>query len=70
MKFTDYEKQNPNFDLFDDYLPEIVDSEDQDECKANILYAIQETAGLPTKDIYEAIKNVVESYYGGIAFNV
>ena len=60
MKFTDYEKQNTDFDLFDDYLPEIVDSEDQDECKANILYAIQETAGLPTEDIYEAIKNVVE----------
>ncbi len=68
MKFTDYEKQNPDFDLFDDYLPEIVDSEDQDECKANILYVIQETAGLPTEDIYEAIKNVVESYYGGVAF--
>ena len=70
MKFIDYEKQNPNFDIFDDYLPEIVDSGDQDECKANILYAIQETAGLPTKDIYEAIKNVVESYYCGVAFNV
>ena len=68
MKFIDYEKQNPSFDIFDDYLPEIVDSEDQDECKANILYAIQETAGLPTEDIYEAIKNVVESYYGGVAF--
>lgn len=68
MKFTDYEKQNPSFNLFDDYLPKIVDSEDQDECKANILYAIQETAGLPTEDIYEAIKNVVESYYGGVAF--
>ena len=68
MKFTDYEKQNPNFDLFDSNLSYIVDSEDQDECKANILYAIQETAGLPTKDIYEAIKNVVESYYGGVAF--
>ena len=67
MKFTDYEKQNPNFDIFDD-LSDIVDSEDQDECKANILYAIQETAGLPTEDIYEAIKNVVESYYGGVAF--
>ena len=59
MKFTDYEKQNPNFDIFDD-LSDIVDSEDQDECKANILYAIQETAGLTTEDIYEAIKNVVE----------
>lgn len=68
MKFIDYEKQNTDFNLFDDYLPEIVDSEDQDECKENILYAIQETAGLPTKDIYEAIKNVVESYYGGVAF--
>ena len=30
MKFIDYEKQNPDFNLFDDYLPEIVDSEDQD----------------------------------------
>lgn len=68
MKFIDYEKQNPDFNLFDDYLPEIVDSEDQDECKENILYAIQETSGLPTEDIYEAIKNVVESYYGGVAF--
>ena len=68
MTFADYEKQNPSFNLFDDYLPEIVDSEDQDECKANILYAIQETAGLPTEDIYEAIKNVVESYYSGVAF--
>ena len=68
MKFTDYEKQNPNFDIFDDYLPEIVHSEDQDECKANILYAIQETAGLSPEDIYEAIKNVVYSYYGGVAF--
>ena len=67
MKFTDYEKQNPNFDIFDD-LSDIVDSGDQDECKANILYAIQETAGLTTEDIYEAIKNVVESYYGGVAF--
>lgn len=68
MKFIDYEKQNQDFNLFDDYLPEIVDSENQDECRANILYAIQETAGLPTEDIYEAIKNVVESYYGGVAF--
>lgn len=68
MKFIDYEKQNTDFNLFDDYLPEIVDSEDQDECKENILYAIQETSGLPTEDIYEAIKNVVESYYGGVAF--
>ena len=68
MKFIDYEKQNPSFNLFDDYLPEIVDSENQDECKANILYAIQETSGLQTEDIYEAIKNVVESYYGGVAF--
>lgn len=69
MKFTDYEKQNPNFDIFDD-LSDIVDSGDQDECKANILYAIQETAGfgLTTEDIYKAIKNVVESYYGGVAF--
>ena len=46
----------------------MVDPEYQDECKANILYAIQETAGLPTEDIYEAIKNVVKSYYCGIAF--
>ncbi len=68
MKFTDYEKQNPNFDIFEDDLSDIVDSEDQDECKANILYAIKETAGLPPRDIYEAIKNVVESYYGGVAF--
>ena len=68
MKFTDYEKQNPDFDLFDDYLPEIVDSGDQNECKANILYTIENTSGLPHEDIYEAIKNVVESYYGGIAF--
>ena len=68
MKFIDYEKQNPDFDLFDDYLPEIVDSEDQDECKANILYAIENTIRLPYEDIYEAIKNVVESYYGGVAF--
>ena len=68
MKFTDYEKQNPDFDLFDDYLPEIVDSEDQDECKVNILYAIQETAGLSSEDVYEAIKNVVYSYYGVVAF--
>ena len=68
MKFIDYEKQNPDFNLFDDYLPEIVDSGDQDECKANILYAIRETAGLPSEDVYEAIKNVVESYYGGVAF--
>lgn len=68
MKFIDYEKQNPDFNLFDYYLQEIVNSGDQDECKANILYAIQETAGLPTKDIYEAIKNVVESYYGGVTF--
>ena len=67
MKFIDYEKQNPNFDIFDD-LSDIVDSEDQDECKANILYAIQETAGLPSEDVYEAIKNVVYSYYGGVAF--
>ena len=67
MKFTDYEKQNPNFDIFDD-LSDIVDSGDQEECKANILYAIQETARLTTEDIYEAIKNVVESYYGGVAF--
>lgn len=67
MKFTDYEKQNPNFDIFDD-LSDIVDSGDQDECKANILYAIQKTAGLPSEDVYEAIKNVVESYYGGVAF--
>ena len=68
MKFIDYEKQNPNFNLFDDDLSNIVDSGDQDECKANILYAIQETAGLPSEDVYEAIKNVVESYYGGVAF--
>ena len=68
MTFADYEKQNPSFNLFDDYLPEIVDSEDQDECKANILYAIQEIAGLTTEDICEAIKNVVYSYYGGVAF--
>lgn len=68
MKFIDYEKQNPDFDLFDCYLQEIVDSEDKDECKANILYAIQETSGLPTEDIYEEIKSVVESYYGGVAF--
>ena len=68
MKFIDYEKQNPSFNLFDDYLPEIVDSENQDECKANILYAIQETSELSPEDIYEAIKNVVESYYGGVAF--
>ena len=67
MKFTDYEKQNPNFDIFDD-LSDIVDSGDQEECKENILYAIQETTGLPTEDIYEAIKNVVYSYYGGVAF--
>ena len=68
MKFTDYEKQNPNFNLFDDDLSNIVDFGNQEECKVNILYAIEETAGLPTEDIYEAIKNVVESYYGGIAF--
>lgn len=68
MKFIDYEKQNPDFNLFDYYLPEIVNSEDQDECKENILYAIKETSGLPTEDIYEAIKSVVESYYGGVAF--
>ena len=67
MTFSDYEKQNPNFYIFDD-LSDIVDQVDQNECKANILYAIQETAGLPTEDIYEAIKNVVESYYGGVAF--
>lgn len=68
MKFIDYEKQNPDFNLFDYYLQEIVNSEDHDECKENILYAIKETSGLPTEDIYEAIKSVVESYYGGVAF--
>ncbi len=68
MKFIDYEKQNPDFNLFDYYLQEIVDSENHDECKENILYAIKETSGLPTEDIYEAIKSVVESYYGGVAF--
>lgn len=67
MKFTDYEKQNPNFDIFDD-LSDIVDPEDQYECKANILYAIKETAGLRTEDTYEAIKNVVQSYYCGVSF--
>lgn len=68
MKFIDYEKQNPDFNLFDYYLQEIVDSENHDECKENILYAIKETSGLPTEDIYEAIKSIVESYYGGVAF--
>lgn len=68
MKFIDYEKQNPDFNLFDYYLQEIVNSEDHDECKENILYAIKKTSGLPTEDIYEAIKSVVESYYGGVAF--
>lgn len=68
MKFIDYEKQNQDFNLFDYYLQEIVDSENHDECKENILYAIKETSGLPTEDIYEAIKSVVESYYGGVAF--
>lgn len=68
MKFIDYEKQNPDFNLFDYYLQEIVNSEDHDECKENILYAIKKTSVLPTEDIYEAIKSVVESYYGGVAF--
>ena len=29
MKFIDYEKQKPNFNLFDDDLSNIVDSGDQ-----------------------------------------
>lgn len=68
MKFIDYEKQNYHLNLFDDDLSNIVNSEDENECKANILYAIEDTIGLPSEDIYEAIKNVVESYYSGVAF--
>ena len=55
-------------DIFRD-VTEFVNPGDAIECKQNILFAIEETMGLSAKDVYEAIKNVVESYYNGIAFD-
>ena len=60
--------EDSNFDIFGD-VTEFVNPGDAIECKQNILFAIEETMGLSAKDVYEAIKNVVESYYGNIAFD-
>ena len=57
-----------DFDIFED-LSDIVNSEDSYECKQNIIYVIEDIKDLDSSDIYEAIKNVVEHYYGGVAFS-
>ena len=69
MLLEEYAKQNNDFDIYDD-LSEIVDSESAKECKANILYILKETRGMELMDIYEAIRGVAQSYYGGIAFEI
>lgn len=67
MLFEEYKEKNVDLDVFMD-VSHIVNPDDARECRANIIYALKEVLDLGAEDVYEVVKNIVSSYYGGVAF--